>query len=140
MPLAVVGIWTSVRVSNATELAYFIGFFLFSAAAGLVFGYVRWASTEGSYYLSVLAAYVGGIAAAVCLAASQTPPLPLVEIRADRNAPVACSKVPTSDMFVMLDRSDSFLYLYNDKGLISLPEGEAETVRFRECQGYLDRD
>jgi len=63
-----------------------------------------------------------------------------VEIRADRNVPVACSEVQTNNMFVMLDRSDSFLYLYNNKGLISLPEGDAETVRFRECQGYLDRD
>jgi hypothetical protein len=140
MPLAVVGIWTSVRVSNATELAFFVGFFVFSAAAGLVFGYVRWASSEERFYLTMAAAYVGGIAAAICLAATQTPPLPLVEIRADRNAPVACSEVPTNNMFVMLDRSDSFLYLYNNKGLISLPEGEAETVRFRECQGYLDRD
>jgi hypothetical protein len=57
-----------------------------------------------------------------------------------RYAPVACSKVSANDMFVMLDRSDSFLYLYNNKGLLSLPEGDAETVRFRECQGYLDRD
>jgi hypothetical protein len=140
MPLAVVGIWTSVRVSNATELAFFVGFFVFSAAAGLVFGYVRWASSEERFLLTMVAAYVGGIAAAICLAATQTPPLPLVEIRADRNAPVACSEVPINNMFVMLDRSDSFLYLYNNKGLISLPEGEAETVRFRECQGYLDRD
>src|SRR5215207_11218432 len=46
MPLAVVGIWTSVTVSNATEMAYFIGFFVFSAAAGLVIGYVRWMSAE----------------------------------------------------------------------------------------------
>jgi hypothetical protein len=59
IPLAVVGIWTSVRVSNATELAYFIGFFVFSAAAGLVIGYVRWMIAESSYYLSVLAVYVG---------------------------------------------------------------------------------
>jgi len=140
MPLAVVGMWTSVRVSNATELAYFIGFFVFSAAAGLVIGYVRWMSTESSYYLSVLALYVGGIAAAVCLAASQTPPLPLVEIRADRNVTLACSKVPTKNMFVMLDRGDSYLYLYNEEGLLSLPEGKADNVRFRECQGYLDRD
>ena len=140
IPLAVVGIWTSVRVSNATELAYFIGFFVFSAAAGLVIGYVRWMSAESSYYLSVLAVYVGGIAAAVCLAATQTPPLPLVEIKADRNTTLACSKVPTKNMFVMLDRSDSFLYLYNKEGLLSLPEGKADTVRFRECQGYLDRD
>src|SRR5215213_2570775 len=140
MPLAVVGIWTSVRVSNATELAYFLGFFVFSAAAGLVIGYVRWMSAESSYYLSVLAVYVGGIAAAVCLAATQTPPLPLVEIKADRNATLACKEVPTEDMFVMLDRGDSYLYLYNKKGLLSLPEGDAETVRFRECQGYLDRD
>jgi hypothetical protein len=141
MPLAVVGMWTSVRVSNATELAYFIGFFVFSAAAGLVFGYVRWSSTAERFYLTMVAAYVGGVAAAICLAATQTPPLALVEIRADRNAPLACKEVPPSDMFVMLDRSDSFLYLYNNKeGLLSLPDSEAETVRFRECQGYLDRD
>jgi len=38
MPLAVVGLWSSVRVNGATELAYFIGFFGFSAGAGLVFG------------------------------------------------------------------------------------------------------
>ncbi len=84
---------------------------------------------------------LGGVAAAICLAATQTPPLPLVEIRADRNVTLACKEVPTKDMFVMLDRSDSFLYLYNYKeGLLSLPEGQADTVRFRECQGYLDRD
>jgi hypothetical protein len=59
IPIAVVGIWTSVRVSNATELAFFIGFFVFSAAAGLVIGYVRWMSAESSYYLSLLAVYVG---------------------------------------------------------------------------------
>jgi len=141
MPLAVVGIWTSVRVSNATELAYFIGFFVFSAGAGLVFGYVRWASSAERFYLTMAAAYLGGVAAAICLAASQTPPLPLVEIRAERNVTLPCSKVPTKDMFVMLDRSDSFLYLYNNKeGLLSLPEGQADTVRFRECQGYLNRD
>jgi hypothetical protein len=140
IPIAVVGIWTSVRVSNATELAFFIGFFVFSAVAGLVIGYVRWMSAESSYYLSLLAVYVGGIAAAVCLAATQTPPLPLVEIKAERKTTLACSKVPTRNMFVMLDRSDSFLYLYNKEGLLSLPEGQAETVRFRECQGYLNRD
>jgi hypothetical protein len=94
MPLAVVGMWTSVRVSNPTELAYFIAFFVFSGAAGLVFGYVRWSSSAMRYYLSVLGAYVGGIAAAVCLDARQTPPLALVEIRAERNAPLACKEVP----------------------------------------------
>jgi hypothetical protein len=140
MPLAVVVLWNSVRVSNATELAYFLGFFVFSAAAGLVSGYVRWMSAESSYYWSMLAVYVGGIAAAICLAATQTPPLPLVETRAERNATLACKEVPTKNMFVMLDRGDSYLYLYNKKGLLSLPEGDAETVRFRECQGYLDRD
>lgn len=62
MPLAVVVLWKSVRVSNATELAYFVGFFVFSAAAGLVVGYVRWMRAGWSYYVSVLAVYVGGIA------------------------------------------------------------------------------
>jgi hypothetical protein len=140
MPLAIVVLWNSARVSNATELAYFIGFFVFSSGAGLVIGYVRWMSAESSYYSSVLAVYVGGIAATISLAATQTPPLPLVEIRADSNVTLTCSEVATKDMFVMLDRSDSFLYLYNNEGLLSLPEGEANTVRFRECQGYLNRD
>jgi hypothetical protein len=140
MPLAVVGLWSSVRVKGATELAYFIGFFGFSAGAGLVFGYVRWASTAERFYLTMTAAYLGGVAAAICLAATQTPPLPLVEIRADKDVTLACKEVPTEDMFVLLDRRDSFLYLYNQEGLLSLPEGEADTVRFRECQDYLDRD
>jgi hypothetical protein len=140
MPLSVVVLWKSVRVSNATELAYFVGFFVFSAAAGLAFGWVRWASTAERFYVTMAAAYLGGIAAAACLAATQTPPLPLVEIRAERNETLACEEVPKKDLFVMLDRGDSFLYLDNEEGLLSLPEGEADTVRFRECQGYLDRD
>jgi hypothetical protein len=140
IPLAVVVLWKSVRVSNATELAYFFGFFVFSAAAGLVIGWVRWASSTERFYLTIAAAYLGGLAAALCLAATQTPTLPLVELRAEKHATVACSGVPAKEMFVMLDRGDSYLYLYNEDGLLSLPEGEAGTVRFRECQDYLDRD
>ena len=141
MPLSVVVLWKSVRVTDAAEFVYFVGFFAFSAAAGLAFGWVRWTSTAERFYLTMAAAYLGGVAAAICLAATQTPPLPLVEIRAERNETLACEEVSAKDMFVMLDRGDSFLYLYNNKeGLLSLPEGEAETVRFRECQGYLNRD
>ena len=49
------------------------------------------------------------------------------------------TKIPVDNLFVMLDRSDSYLYLYNREGMLSLPEGEADIVRFRECQEYLDR-
>ena len=134
LALAVVVLWNSVRLTDATEFAYFVGFFAFSAAAGPTIGYVRWASTAESYYLTMAAGYLGGIAAAACLAAAQTPPLPLVEIRAEKNARVACEEVPTKDVFVMLERGDAYLYLYNqEEGLLSLPEGEAETLRFREC-------
>jgi hypothetical protein len=104
MPLSVVVLWKSVRVSNATELVLFVGFFAFSAAAGMVFGWVRWASTAERFYLTMVAAYLGGVAAAVCLAATQTPPLPLVELRAEKHATLACKEVPAKEMFVMLDR------------------------------------
>lgn len=140
LPVAVVVLWNSVRVNSVTDLAYFVGFLAFSAGLGLVLGYVRWRSDRETFFNTAVAAYVGAIVAAVCLAASQTPPLPLVEIRADRTAPRACSEVPAEDMFVMLDRSDSYLYLYNNEGLISLPDTDAETMLFRECQGYLERD
>ena len=49
------------------------------------------------------------------------------------------TKIPVDNLFVMLDRSDSYLYLYNTEGMLSLHEGEADIVRFRECQEYLDR-
>ena len=140
LPVAVVVLWNSVRVNSGTDLAYFVGFFVFSAGAGLVIGYVRWRSDQEHWYVSLLGAYAGAVIAAACLATSQTPPLPLVEIHADRIAPRACSEVPAEDMFVMLDRSDSFLYLYNNEGLVSLPDDDARTLLFRECQGYLDRD
>ena len=52
---------------------------------------------------------------------------------------MSCQEVPVDNLFVMLDRSDSYLYLYNREGMLSLPEGEADIVRFRECQEYLDR-
>jgi hypothetical protein len=139
IPLAVVVTWTTVRVSNAAELAFFIGFFGFSAAAGLAIGYVRWRSDVENFYWTMLAVYAGGIAAAVCLAATQTPQLPLVEIMAEREEPAPCQDVPVDHFFVMLDRSDSYLSLYNREGMLSLPESEADIVRFRECQEYLDR-
>jgi hypothetical protein len=63
-----------------------------------------------------------------------------VEIKADREAPLACKEVPAEEMFVMLDRGDSYLYLYNKEGLLSLPEDKVETLLLRECHGYLDRD
>lgn len=139
IPLAVVVTWISVRVNNATELAFFVGFFGFSAAAGLAIGYVRWRSDAENFYWTMLAVYAGGIAAAVSLAATQTPQLPLVEIMAERDEPVSCQEVPVDNFFVMLDRSDSYLYLYNREGMLSLPESEVDIVRFRECQEYLDR-
>jgi hypothetical protein len=73
MPLSVVVLWKSVRVSDATELVFFVGFFAFSAAAGMVFGWVRWASTAERFYLTMAAAYLGGVAAAVCLAQRRRP-------------------------------------------------------------------
>jgi hypothetical protein len=140
MPLAVVVLWNSVRITTGAELAYFIGFLVFSAGVGLVLGYARWRSDQEQFITTVVAAYVAAIIAAFFLAASQTPQLPLVEIQADRSAPRQCSEVPAEEMFVMLDRADEFLYLYNNEGLLSLPNQDAETLLFRECQGYLDRD
>ncbi|MER7975329.1 hypothetical protein ABTX35_41075 [Streptomyces sp. NPDC096080] len=51
---------------------------------------------------------------------------------AEREEPVPCQEIPVDNLFVMLDRSDSYLSLYNREGMLSLPEGEAELVRFRE--------
>jgi hypothetical protein len=140
IPLAVVGIWTK-RQGEQCHRGGVLPRVLRVLRRGRARDRLREVDERRvELLLERVGGLCGGIAAAVCLAASQTPPLPLVEIKADRNSTLACSKVPTKNMFVMLDRSDSFLYLYNKEGLLSLPEGKADTVRFRECQGYLDRD
>lgn len=140
VPIAVMMMWYSVRLNSRADVALFVAFFVFSAGAGLIIGYVRWSSDREYFTTSLVTVYAGSIAAAICLAASQTPQLPIVEIQAERSEPHRCAEVPAEDTFVMLDRADEFLYVYNTEGMFSLPDSKAETLRFRECQRYLDRD
>ena len=88
----------------------------------------------------MVVAYAGAVLAALCLATTQTPQLPLVEIDADRNAPNECAEVPADDLFVLLDKTEEYWYVYNKEGLFGLPNDDAEAIRFQECQEYLDRD
>ncbi len=140
IPIAVVVLWNSVRINSWIDLSLFVAFFAFSGGGGLVLGYVRWRSNQEDFLAAAAATYAAAVVAALCLATSQTPQLPIVEIEAERIESRACPEVPAEDIYVMLDRADEFLYVYNREGLLSLPDSEAETLRFRECQEYLDRD
>ena len=88
----------------------------------------------------MLVAYVGSIFAALSLASTQTPQLPLVEIEADRDRAHDCSEVRVDKLFVMLDETDEYWYLYSNEGLFGLRKEDKGDIRFLECQGYLDRD
>jgi hypothetical protein len=88
----------------------------------------------------VLVAYVGSIVGALSLASTQTPQLPLVEIEVDRGALHECSEVPADNLFVMLDETDEYWYVYNEEGLFGLRKEDAGDIRFLECQEDLDRD
>ena len=140
LPVAAVMLWNSVTLHSWADLVYFIGFLVLSAGGGIMVGYIRWTRHRGHFLTGVVVAYAGSVIAALCLAITQTPQLPLVEIEADRDASHECAEVPATNLFVLLDKTEEYWYVYNKEGLFGLPNADAEAIRFQECQEYLDRD
>lgn len=78
-------------------------------------GYMKLRGRRQRFFTSVAVAYVGSILGALSLASTQTPQLPLVEIEVDRGALHKCSEVPDDKLFVMLEETDEYWYVYNRK-------------------------
>jgi hypothetical protein len=92
------------------------------------------------FFTGVLVAYVGSIVGALSLATAQTPQLPLVEIEVDRGALHECSEVPADNLFVMLEETDEYWFVYNQEGLFGLRKEDTGDIRILECKVYLGRD
>lgn len=140
LPVAVLLLWNSVTLRGWHDLMLFIRFLVLSAGGGIVVGYMRLRRRSQHFFTSVAVAYVGSIFGALSLASTQTPQLPLVEVEVDRGALHECSEVPAANLFVMMDETDEYWYVYNKEGLFGLRKEDTGDIRFLECQGYLDRD
>ena len=140
LPVAVFMLWNSVTLRGWHDLMFFIRFLVLSAGGGIVVGYLRLRGRRQHFFTGVAVAYMGSILAALSLATTQTPQLPLIEIEVDRGALHECSEVPADNLFVMLEETDEYWYVYNEEGLFGLRKEDTGDIRFLECEGYLDRD
>jgi hypothetical protein len=105
---------------------------LLSAGGGIVVGYMRLRAHRQHFFTGVAVAYVGSILGALSLASTQTPQLPLIEIEVDRGALHECSEVPAGNLFVMLEETDEYWYVYNEEGLFGLRKEDTGDIRFLE--------
>lgn len=136
LPVAALLLWNTVTVEGWGDVGFVAGFLGFSTGSGLVIGYARSGSQKRHFFAGMLVAYAGAILAALCISAIQDPQLPLVEVNAQVASVTACSEVPTERLFVLLAESEAYWYVYNSDGLLALPNGDAQVIRYRDCPGF----
>jgi hypothetical protein len=101
-----------------------------------VIGYIRVRGRERLFLPGLVAAYVGAMLAALCLAALDTPRLPLVTLDTRAGAENACAGVPEK-AFVKLSESGTHWYAYNERRLYAIPATEVHVARYQNCPALL---
>jgi hypothetical protein len=140
LPVAVFLLWNTLTVGGWSEIKYVTGFFALSTGSGLAMGYAMSRGQRSHFFAGLIVAYAGSVLAALCIAAIQSPQLPLVEVDAKVNKAIPCSEVQPDKLFVLLAESEAYWYVYNEEGLLALPNQDAQMIRYRDCPGYLGRD
>ncbi|MDQ4062985.1 MAG: hypothetical protein M3122_03615 [Actinomycetota bacterium] len=95
-------------------------------------GQVRLRGHDGWFFPGLATAYVVTILAAVCIAALDTPTLPLVEIRAESDTIPDCSDLPKDRAFVKVSEAPNLLYLYNESGFFALSVFDVQPLRYHQ--------
>jgi hypothetical protein len=141
LPVAALLIWTSVRFDERDDFLYLGAFLLFSIGGGALIGYTRVRRLDNWLIPGLAVAYAGAILASLCLAALQTPALPLVEIDLHSNAPpTECSESLSGKTYVKLSEGVFHWHLYNQEGLFAVPHGELERIVYKHCPEHLHRN
>ena len=96
-------------------------------------GQVRSRGHDQWFFPGLAAAYVAPSSAAICIAALDTPALPLVEINAQPGDEVAeCSELQLYRVFVKVSEAPNLLYLYNESGFFALSVFDAKPLRYHQ--------
>jgi hypothetical protein len=140
LPSAVFLLWNTLTVNGWNEIKYVAGFLALSIGSGVAMGYAMTRGQRSHFFAGLMVAYAGSVLAALCIAAIQSPQLPLVEVDAKTNKAIPCSEVQPDKLFVLLAESEAYWYVYNEEGLLALPNQDAQIIRYRDCPGYLGRD
>ncbi len=95
-------------------------------------GHVRLRGHDEWFFPGLAAAYAATVLAAVCIAALDTPTLPLVEIRAESDTIPNCLDLPTYRVFVKVSEAPNLLYLYNESGFFAFSVFDVQPLRYHQ--------
>ena len=143
LPAGALLAWTTGRPDGWDDLLYLAGFILLSLVGGALIGYIKVQGRNDWFFSGLAIAYAGAILASLCLAALQTPALPVVEIGVEPGRSLsACpgGAAPSSDTYVKLEEDVNHWHLYDQGGLYAVPHEELHRVEYKYCPEFLDRN
>ncbi|MEJ7871757.1 MAG: hypothetical protein WKF67_05825 [Rubrobacteraceae bacterium] len=132
LPVAAFLAYNGVHVNDGLDVLFLAGFLAFSAVGGVLIGHVRLRGHDQWFFPGLAAAYAATVIAAVCIAALDTPTLPLVEIRAESDTLPSCSDLQTDRVFVKVSEAPNLLYLYNESGFFAFSVFDVQPLRYHQ--------
>ncbi len=143
LPAGVLLAWSTGQPNGRGDLLYLAGFILLSLIGGALIGYIM-VQGRDDWFLSGLAiAYAGAILASLCLAALQTPALPVVEVGVEKGRSLSScpgGAAPSTDTYVKLEEDVNHWHLYDQGGLYAVPHEELHRVEYKYCPEFQNRN
>jgi hypothetical protein len=131
LPPAAFAAYNTVYVNDRYDVLCLTGFIAFSAGGGVLVGGIRSRASQEWFRPAAVAAYIGAVFAALCIATLDTPNLPLVEINSPLDdTTLNCSELPKDRTFVKVSQSSNVIYLYNKSGLVAYYIAEIQPIRY----------
>ncbi len=135
--------WHSGHPNSWGDVWYLVGFVLLALAGGALIGAVVVLGRDEWFLSALAAAYAGAIFASLCLAALQTPALPIVEIGVEPGRDLAACPEgvsPESDNYVKLAEDVNHWHLYDEGGLYAVPHDELHRIEYKYCPEFMNRN
>jgi hypothetical protein len=107
------------------------GFIEFAIGGGVPVGGMRSRASQERACPALVAAYIGAVFAALCIATLDTPDLPIVEPNSPRgDTTFNCSELSKDRTFVKVSRSSNVTSFYNKSGLVAYYIADIQPVRY----------
>jgi hypothetical protein len=123
-----------VHVNDRYNVLCLAGLLAFSAGGGILVETIKDRVREEWFRPALEAAFIGAVFAALSIATTDTPNLPVVEINASKGAKAGvipdCSNLPKDRTFVKVAQSSNVLCIYNDSGLFAVYIAEIQPIRY----------
>jgi hypothetical protein len=134
LPAAVFLAYNSVYVDAWHDILFLAGFLVFSTGGGVLIGHVKVRGHDQWFFPGLAAAYVAAVFAALCIAALNSPTLPLVEVQAESDFLPDCAELPKDRTFVKVSEAPNLLYLYNESGFFAFSVFDVQPLRYhKDC-------